>query len=146
VLRDGGSLDPPAEISYTLILIFPRLSVPSSISSVSLGYPLCLCPSTLPSPPVSHPHTFCYEEKNFLIVFTLCYPPGDARNNFNGIGALTYFHHILSGPKETRADTSQCTHSQDLTPSMHLHPRHSIIASAKSDSRQIYLPVSGCVG
>ena len=31
-----------------------------------------------------------YEEKNFLIVFTLCYSTENARNHFNGIGALPF--------------------------------------------------------
>lgn len=77
---------------------------------MSLGYPLHPLPLALPNPPHPHPTpSICYEEKNFLIVFTLCYPPGDARNNFNGIGAPTFLHHIMSGSEETRADTSQGT-------------------------------------
>jgi hypothetical protein len=49
----------------------------------------------------------CYDEKNFLIVFTLCDSSENAQNNFNGIGAtqislVSYPHlHLYVERKET---------------------------------------------
>jgi hypothetical protein len=42
-------------------------------------YIFSFSPTLYPSP--------CYDEKNFLIVFTLCDSSENAQNNFNGIGA-----------------------------------------------------------
>ena len=48
------------------------------------------------SPHIGHRN----DEKNFLIVFTLCYSPENARKHFNGIGAPTYPSSFLFGGPE----------------------------------------------